>query len=535
MTIISRHTRNYLRRAIGNRRHLSVLQTAVLDTVEAQRRRAEKLCHAPPTIRAIPDDAGENVGNAGAFIRPIGCSRRVFLMNPYLTPDELEGLAYRIRVLSSNEALNSVLIATDDDDPAETGAMPSSLLEVEALRGQDINDSWLFDPKPGQVWHAAGGYDPLAWYTSGKYKDPIAVASLLESIQDLAMATKGHATRSRIPIITIPHGAVTDSGYALCLSSYMIATEQTHFRISNPSRGLTFDPVGFSFILPRLGEEFKQPCARFKGCGLILGLMGYEASPEDMVETGLATHYMSNPTAVMGMLERTLAQLPPWNQQEYTKKPKRTEEERQRFKYRPPEEVPDHNAQFRNVAVASTIHAFTEYHADGSASWDLITENDEETYPAAYDFDPVPWQDDRESAVIDYAATFDEIFCSNLGLEGILEGFRDVAGRVTKDPDEQEGIDVAADFVRRLEEQAPLALRVTYKLMHMGKSKRETIESCMKRERVAQARMMAKPDFENWAKAQLTGSGSTKFTNWKHQSITDVTEDEVLEIIGMDT
>jgi hypothetical protein len=191
--------------------------------------------------------------------------------------------------LGQNEALNSVLIATDEDDPNETGAIPSSILELDALRGQNIDDAWIFPPKPGLTWHTAGGYDPVAFYQSGKYKDAASVESLLDSVHDLALATRGDHQKSRIPIITIPHGMVNDSGYALCLSSYTIATERTAFRIFNPSRGLTFDPVGFSFLLPRLGQEFRQPSAKLKGCGQILALMGYEASGEDMVEVGLGT------------------------------------------------------------------------------------------------------------------------------------------------------------------------------------------------------------------------------------------------------
>ena len=513
-----------------DRRNLSVGRTAA-----AVRRKAQILCHAPPSIAAIPSDAGDEVGNAGAFIRPVGCTRRVFLMNPYLTPAEMEGLAYRIRVLSANEALSSVLIATDNDDPKATGALPSSVLEVDALRSENINDAYLFDPQPGKIWHTAGGYDPVAWYKSGQYKDGAAVSSLLDSVQDLAMATRGHSKKSRVPVITIPHGMVNDSGYALCLSTYMIATEQTHFRILNPSRGLTFDPVGFSYILPRLGQEFKQASAPYKGCGYILALMGYEASPSDMVETGLATHYMENPTAIMGSLERTLAQLPPWNQQNYTKNPVKTEADRQRMHYIPPEEKPDHNAQFRNVAVASTIHAFASYHADGSASWDFETEDDD-CAPAAFDFNPTPWHEERESDLVDYAATFDEIFRRESAVEGILEGFREIAARITEDAEEQEGIDVAADFVRRMERQAPLALKVTHRLMQLGEERNQTLESCMKREKMAQANLMAKPDFENWAKAQLTISGpkSEPFSRWEHRSLREVPDDQVSEIIALD-
>jgi enoyl-CoA hydratase/carnithine racemase len=514
------------------RRSLSVSANA---TAAAIRKKAQILCHAPPSIAAIPDSASDVVGEAGAFIRSIGCSRRVFLLNGYLTPDELEGLAYRVRVLASNEALNSVLIATDDDDPTETDALPSSLLEADAFRGPEINDHHIFDPKPGHTWHVAGGYDPVAWFKSGKHKDSETVDSLMDSISDLALATRGDDRRSRVPVITIPHGAVTDAGYALCLSTYMIATEQTCFRILNPSRGLTFDPVGFSYILPRLGQELRQPSAEYKGCGHILALMGYEADASDMLETGLATHYMENPTATMGTLERTLGELPPWNQQKYTKKPVQWEADRQRLKYTPPEELPDHFERWRNVAVASTIHAFTSYAADGAASWTTDEADCDNYYPAQFDTFPVPWHEERTSDLVDYAAAFDDIFTSESTVEGILERFREIAGRTTQDPEEQEGIDVAADFVRRMEQQAPLALKVTYRLMQMGQQQNgQTLQGCMKREKAAQAKLMTMPDYENWATAQVSIDRyrAEKFSDWKHKSVAEVTQDEVDEVIG---
>jgi enoyl-CoA hydratase/carnithine racemase len=502
----------------------SVQRNAVHD-----RKRAQKICQAPASIAAVPADASDPVGNAGAFIRPNGCLRRVYLRNTHLSPAEIEGLAYRVRVLSSNEYLSSVLIATDNEDPR---GIDLELSDAVGSDGGDLEDGYLFDPKPGHVWHAAGGYDPVQWYQSGKYNDTKAVEKLLNAVQDLALATLGHKTKSRIPIITIPHGAVTDSGYALCLSTYMCATEQTYFRILNPSRGLTFDPVGFSYLLPRLGQEFKQVAASFRGCGHILGLMGYEATPEDMMETGLATHYMENPVALMGTLERTLSLLPPWNQQMGIRKPPQLESDRQQFQYRAPDETPDFNREFRNVAVASTMNAFSQYDARGSAPFDGDVVEDDPNFPAAFDFDPLPTLGGRESDLVNYAGTFDEIFQRST-LEGMLEGFREIAGRITNDPEEQEGIDVAADFVRRLEEQAPLALRVTHKLLNLGDGPEETIHTCMAREKAAQTKLMAMADYQNWAKTQVSMKGrkAKKFMEWQHQTVADVTEDEVSEVM----
>ncbi|CAB9528770.1 expressed unknown protein [Seminavis robusta] len=496
------------------------------------RKRAQIKCQAPPSIASIPAEPSDPIGNAGAYIRAIGCSRRVYLKNTYLTAEEIEGLAYRVRVLSSNEFLNSVLISsTDDDDPEQTQGLDK---EIDMYAGGDILDGYLFDPKPGHVLHAVGGYDPLALFKSGKHKDAAAVASLLDSVSDLALATLGHARKSKVPVITIPHGSVTDSGYALCLSTYMCATEQTHFRILNPSRGLTFDPVGFSYILPKLRQEFHQQSSSSygKSCGYILALMGYEATPQDMMETGLASHYLENPMAIMGTLERTLSLLPPWNQQQCVKNPVVMEGDSQKNYYRNPEDVPDYNLPFRNVQVASTMQAFAEYKADGHAPYTYDTKDDE-CFPAAFDLEPLPWDVARESDLVNYAATFDEIFQQENTVEGLIEAFREIGERGTQDPEEQEGIDVAADFVRRLEAQAPLALRVTHKLLKLGQGPTETIQSCMEREKNAQMKLMTMPDFHNWGKAQLTGGKASKLMSWQHRSVADVTEDEVSEVIGL--
>lgn len=514
--------------------HVSSPSASVRAKARANRKKAQIIGHAPPSIASIPDDAGDSMGRAGAFIRPVGCTRRVFLMKPYLTPDEIEGLAYRIRVLGQNDSINSVLIATDDDDPVATGALPSSILELDALREENIDDKWIFPPKPGQTWQTARGYDPVAWFKSGKYKDSASVASLLDSVRALALATRGDPKKSRIPVITIPHGLVQDAGYALCLSSYTIATERTAFRILNPSRGLTFDPVGFSFILPRLGEDFNQPSAEFKGCGQILALMGYEASGEDMVELGLATHFMENPTAIMGTLERTLSELPPWNQQRYLKKPVQLESDRQRFKYTPSYELPDHFKMFRNVSIASTIEAFTSYRADAAAPYTYKDEDNYEALPASFNFDPVPWHEERVSDLVEFAAAFNGIFQKESSVEGLLERFREVAGQAPVNPEEQELAVVAADFVKRMEDQSPLALKVTHKLMQIGQQQSETLESCMEREKTAQANLMKMPDFENWAKAQLSTNGSKPkpFKGWQHKSASEVTQDEVEAVLN---
>ncbi|KAL7537563.1 hypothetical protein ACHAWF_007648 [Thalassiosira exigua] len=70
----------------------------------------------------------------------------------------------------------------------------------------------------------------------------------------------------------------------------------TAFRVVNPLRGLALDLVGLSYFLPRVGHELDQPCKNHSWVvACILALTGYVANAEDMVATGLATHYVRSP------------------------------------------------------------------------------------------------------------------------------------------------------------------------------------------------------------------------------------------------
>ena len=88
----------------------------------AETARTERLAlnaNAPLTVGRVPARASDDIGSAGVALRPMGNSRRVFLLDPHLEAEEFEGLAHRIRALSKNEGINSVLIATDDKDDAD--------------------------------------------------------------------------------------------------------------------------------------------------------------------------------------------------------------------------------------------------------------------------------------------------------------------------------------------------------------------------------------------------------------------------------
>jgi enoyl-CoA hydratase/carnithine racemase len=493
--------------------------------VAARRAAVAAQADAPPSIHSVPVDASDVVGKSSAFIRPLGNSRRVFLLDPYMKADEMEGLAYRIKVLSHNEGINSILIATDDRDDAANFCLPTYLQTYDEPNLNGL--SATLEPNPGHTWHVAGGYDPLR---VAEEKDEAEIQKLMESISKLSAATQGrqYATDnelpSKIPIITMPHGAVTDAGYALCMGSYVLATPETCFKISNPSRGLSFDPVGFSYLLPRLGFDGYQRSSKFKGCGMILALTGYEANCYDMVETGLATHLVSGAMA-LPFLERNLAAIPPYSLQKLVQKPKHF------YGHAPP---PDANAKMRNVAVAHTIENISQYAADSSNSVPLDYFGLRQEDPAL-DTDHVPWDSAFFSSdLVDYGQTFDAIFSQEKSVEGLMERLREVGARQTDNLEEQECSAVAKELVERMERQSPLALRVIFQLMTIGAGRQANFEECMKREQAAQLKMLRKDDFQNWAKhCRKNGLDKAEdFAGWKHESVTAVTADEVAEIIN---
>ena len=471
----------------------------------------------PLSVHSIPTQS-QVAGNAGVVIRNVGCTRRIFLTNPHLSTDEIEGLAYRMKMLTQSTALNSVLIASTNDDDAATGAFPASIMEFENFSSED------YDRLDGCVYLVSSGYDALELYNSARHKDVAHVQRLLDALGDLAIATRGDPTTTRIPVIMLPHGLVLDGGYALCMGGFVLATPDTCFRVLNPSKGLSFDPIGLSFILPRLGWEFKQLSAEYTGCGLLLALTGMEANASDMMETGLATHFVDN-VDIVPTLERALGESPPWEQQNLLPRPKTI--------YGSKDPLTDVNAMFRNKAVSNLIHAFSSYDAEGSESF-LVEE--EEIYfnnDPSVDFDETPLFVNRESDLVNYAATFDDIFRKEKSVAGIMERFREIGERRSSDPEEMEGITVANDLFERMTRQSPLALRVIYSLMESGGSRGETLETCIEREKRAQFNLFQHADFENWAHAQANSVEDGQcFTGWMYKTAEDVPQDQVDEIIG---
>ena len=116
--------------------------------------------------------------------------------------------------------------------------------------------------------------------------------SNLSNNHDLAVTPplRGFLSLHYLTVLSRP-----DAGYALCVGGFVLATPDTCFRVLNPSKGLSFDPIGLSFVLPRLGWEFKQRSAEYTGCGLLHALTtGMEANASDSMETGIATHFVDN-------------------------------------------------------------------------------------------------------------------------------------------------------------------------------------------------------------------------------------------------
>ena len=475
---------------------------------------------APSSAYSIPTGSA-SIGQAGVVIRDVGCTRRIFLMDPHLSADEIEGLAFRIKMLTKNLALNSVFIATSNDDDTATGALPSSAVEMGRF-GQDVDEDH-FHPDDS-VFHVAGGYDALQIAMSGKYKDDASMQQLLDGLADLALATRGNARETLIPVITLPHGLVNDGGYALCMGGFVLATPDTCFKVTNPSKGLSLDPIGLSFILPRLGWEFQQPSAEYTGCGLILALTGMEANASDMMETGLATHYMDNASTV-SMMERALSELPPWDQQNLLRK-------HPRF-YGHPARQDDVNSQYRNVAVANLVHSFCQYNIEGK---DVFTNRESDFRvddDPSVDLDYTNIHVDRQSDLVNYAATFDVVFREEQTVLGIMERLHEISERESLDQEEMEGIAVAKDLYERMQRQSPLALSVVYSLMQLGAKKGESLESCMEREKRAQLKMFQLEDFDNWAHQHAPSAQEEDiFTGWKHKALADVSQEQVDEIIG---
>jgi len=500
---------------------------------------------APKSVLAIPYTGPLSIDNhygagskdlarsPGAIIGQVGATRRISVLDPYLTCEEMEGLAYRIKMLGKNESLNSILLANNVERASADMVLPVSALEFERENVSILED--VTSPGYDKVWYALGGYDARALHDATSEEK----RATLEAITTLAVSVKGGGApsknpksdeddsyNSKIPFISIPHGLITDGGYALAMGSYVLATSDSRFRIENPLRGLALDPIGLSYFLPRLGWEFDQPSADYP-VGSILALTGYEADASDMVETGLATHFIDS-FGKLGSLERALAQLDPYGQQRlHTEIPTL-----HGAKVKSGVKKVDVNMKYRNVAVASLLDSVSTYNAGGQEVGDVnylskVQMNEDPSL--VLDSDKTEMSRDRESMLVNIAATLQDVFEEENSMAGILERMKEFATQEALDEEELEFVDVAKDMVNRIEAQSPLAVQIVYRLMEMGKEKSATLEECMEREKKVQLKLMGGVDYMNWAKS---GVNAGEFEGWKHKSVADVSSDEVEELLA---
>ena len=541
------------------------------------------------------DEASRRGGDdPGAVVRSVGTSRKVFLLNPSLTPTEIDGLAYRVGVMSASDAIGSILIGNPVEDSDRDGDMSENATVLPGFMEEDDPGRHL-DPPPCGAYRGrtdfvrgvlheafgeglgapivASGYDARAVHDTGMYADRDRLESgLLGPLARLSDAVRGASRHRRddgvgvvpfrggVPVITLPHGLVADSGYSLLLGSYVLATHSTSFRILNPLRGLAFDPVGLSYLLPRVGREFRQPSSSHsRAVSSMIALGGYAADARDMVATGLATHYVGGPFKT-NLLERALADLRSIEYQDLHPRP--------RGLYGREDDwggVEDVNVHFRNVAVANLIQNVSEYDAAGADEYgsrlgDML---DDETglYLKDKDDPSVVLPEDRiqlygelESDLVNWSATFGEAF-DEPTVGGMMERLREIAGtrsryegRVGYEED-VEVADAALSVVEEMERRSPLSLCVSHRLLRLGAEEDETMESCMERERRSQARLFSREDgdYDRWARsgcgvglvgmplgsASLVKEREDVFGGWVHKSVGEVTEDEVEEIVSL--
>ena len=413
---------------------------------------------------------------AHPFIRPFGCTRRLFLQDPYYSPAALSALAQDIHTLTQNEAINSVLIGPEE---------PNNMLSY--IRDLDLQYAFSDDYThgyPDENHLVSGVLDPSVPLTT----------PMLQHAQALAKALRGDPNDTKVPTIAVLDGYLHDAGAAWLQSSYVIGTSHSFLQVQNPCRGLSFDPVGLSYRLKYMKGPFRRSIA------LILGLTGYTANADDLFATGLVTHQIETPSE-LGILENVLAQLPSWKDQALIHVPKRNYGDRHSDR--------DHNRSFRNVTVADAIEA---YCGGLELAWDEATA----CMDASLDPEFEEHMPTLESTLVNYAATLDDLLEMAKTPEDVMEALQQVAAEEhPDDPEEQEGVEVAKKLLKGMQKASPLALSAIFRLVdEPGK----TFEACLEQEMTVQQRLIQGPDYASWQERE---------EGWTHSSLKAVTNDEV--------
>lgn len=387
----------------------------------------------------------------------------------------MNGLAYRLSVLGTNGSINSVLIARDRYE----NGMVSSLNDIHN------KDRFFFDD-----------YEVNPYKIDDCYLgcDPFDGSSLEDKLLGLEALAKAVNSSEKAPIINYLNGLVADGGYALCMCRYVVSTLNARFQIRNPSRGLSFDPIGFSFILNRLGKDYNQYSAQLPAAGKILSLTGFVADGYDMVATGLATHF--GDWLDLPYLERALGQIPPYETQV------KISQDRQKILQEGP--ANDENKYF-DAAVANTLDSFM---CGNAAFTDIAGIGSMGESP--------------KSTLLNYAEMFHDVFAED-SVEGIIDGLK----KASQDPSANtEYVTAASKLLEAINAQSPIALLATFRL-YQGIMPKETWENCMSRERKVFMKLVHMHDYQKWRESATKGFKGLK---WKHSSVGEVTRDELDEL-----
>jgi len=500
---------------------------------------------APRSVLTIPSNVGHFLDNSkdlesrkrdrspGAIIQQFGTTRHIFVPNHHLERKEMDGLAYRIKTLSKNASLNSILLSNCTEQPGD-GLLPASAMEIEQTQRISMEDK--VPSGFGKICYAFGGYDARKMYNKSadeKRKVLEAMFQLTASINGGAASNNSNSEESstknvsKIPFISVPHGLITDGGYAFAMGSFVLATYDSRFRIENPQRGLALDPIGLSYVLPRLGWEFQQQSSHLP-VGEILALTGFEADGSDMVETGLATHFIGS-FRKLGCLECALAELDSYEKQNLKKKlpslygtASKGGKEKNKI---------DLNMKYRNQVVSNLLYSVSMYDAAGQEVGDFKSSSQfemNEDPSIVLQSDTISLLEKRNSMLVNIAAVFQDVFKGENCMEGILERMKEFASQEAVTKEDVEFVSIAMAMVEKIEAQSPLALLAVHRLMTEGKKQSETLEKCMEREKKVQLKLFEGGDFKSWAKS---GVPKGHFRRWKHDSFSDVTSDELEELM----
>eukprot|EP01083_Nonionella_stella_P292931 996299_1 len=236
----------------------------------------------------------------------------------------------------------------------------------------------------------------------------------------------------------------------------------------------------------------------------------------------------------LAMLERSLSEMRPYEQQALKKVPVKKYDDGTGTGNAPPQvmdrygnnrnnnqrQPTDINGRFRNVSVSLLLNAASAYDAMGQDHSNYTPGLVESTFdmdpsltlesekPEIYGF--------RQSMLLNIAATFEEVFEKEQSVAGIMERMKEFASAEPKDEDEVAFVEAAQELLDGMEAQSPIALLATHRLMKNGKDMKETLQSCMERERTVQLNLMEGDDFQNWAKS---GVDAGEFKDWKHKTV----------------